>query len=376
MAGIYIHIPFCKQACHYCDFHFSTTPANKNALLNALLQEIPLRSNYLLDEKIDTIYFGGGTPSLLTAEEINKLLEAISKHFNQSKYMEITLESNPDDLSLEKIKSYKDTPVNRLSIGIQSFLDEDLRFMNRAHSARQATSAVENVIKAGFYNISIDLIYGTPTMNNNQWRTNLKQAFEFNIPHISSYCLTVEANTALYSLIKKGKVQDVNQEDTVTQFNILMAETSAQGYEHYEISNFAKPGFESKHNSGYWSRKKYIGLGPSAHSYNGTSRQWNVANNIKYLKSLQNGEPFFEKEELNESDLFNEYVMTSLRTKHGINIEWATQEFPEHFILELNKNVSELVNQDLLTRDKNLLILTPKGKLIADKIISDLFILG
>ena len=341
MAGIYIHIPFCKQACHYCDFHFSTTPANKNALLNALLQEIPLRSNYLLDEKIDTIYFGGGTPSLLTAEEINKLLEAISKHFNQSKYMEITLESNPDDLSLEKIKSYKDTPVNRLSIGIQSFLDEDLRFMNRAHSARQATSAVENVIKAGFYNISIDLIYGTPTMNNNQWRTNLKQAFEFNIPHISSYCLTVEANTALYSLIKKGKVQDVNQEDTVTQFNILMAETSAQGYEHYEISNFAKPGFESKHNSGYWSRKKYIGLGPSAHSYNGTSRQWNVANNIKYLKSLQNGEAFFEKEELKESDLFNEYVMTSLRTKHGINIEWATQEFPEHFILELNKNVSE-----------------------------------
>jgi len=279
MSGIYIHIPFCRQACHYCDFHFSTSLKNKKPFLKALLKESELRRNYLGNEKIQTIYFGGGTPSLLTKDEILFIIDELHKYHEIEPAAEITLEANPDDLSIEKIKELKQTPVNRLSIGIQSFFDEDLKFMNRTHNAEEAVSSVKASQDEGFENITIDLIYGTPTLTNENWEQNLSRALSLNVPHVSCYELTVEPNTALHSFIKKGKIGPLDEQKTAMQFEMVMNRMKAENFIHYEISNFCKEGFYSRHNSNYWSRKKYLGLGPSAHSYNGTSRQWNIANN-------------------------------------------------------------------------------------------------
>ncbi|RLK06928.1 radical SAM family heme chaperone HemW [Tenacibaculum discolor] len=386
MAGIYLHIPFCKQACYYCDFHFSTSLKKKEELVSCLVKELELRKEELLNETIETIYFGGGTPSLLSIQEIRLLLNTIYKNYTVVENPEITLEANPDDLSEEKIIELSKTPINRLSIGIQSFFEEDLQLMNRAHNAQEAKKCL-SVATRYFNNITIDLIYGVPNMSNERWRENLQIAFDFGINHISSYALTVEPKTALDSFIKQGKYPDVDEAVAKEHFDILVAETAKNGFVHYEISNFGKPDYFSKHNTSYWLGKKYIGIGPSAHSFNKTHRSWNVANNAKYIKTIQEGNLPLEQEELTIKDRFNEYLMTGLRTIWGVSLEKITQEFGEEFGKNLLKNAEKFINQGLLVIDnelkkpdsdnnvKKVLKTTSKGKFLADGLASELFII-
>ncbi|CAM1353015.1 radical SAM family heme chaperone HemW [Tenacibaculum ascidiaceicola] len=386
MAGIYLHIPFCKQACYYCDFHFSTSLKKKEELVSCLVKELELRKEELLNETIETIYFGGGTPSLLSIHEIELLLNTISKNYTVIEDPEITLEANPDDLSEEKIIELSKTPINRLSIGIQSFFEEDLQLMNRAHNAQEARKCL-SVATRYFNNITIDLIYGVPNMSNERWRENLQIAFDFGINHISSYALTVEPKTALDSFIKQGKYPDVDEAVAKEHFDILVAETAKNGFVHYEISNFGKPDYFSKHNTSYWLGKKYIGIGPSAHSFNKTHRSWNVANNAKYIKTIQEGNLSLEQEELTKEDQFNEYLMTGLRTIWGVSLEKITQEFGEEFRKNLLKNAEKFINQGLLVIEnelkkpdsdnnvKKVLKTTSKGKFLADGLASELFII-
>ncbi len=314
MAGIYIHIPFCKQACHYCNFHFSTSLALQNDFTTALLKEIEWRKTYLDQETIETIYFGGGTPSLLPDSALRDILDSVYHHFRISPNPEITLESNPDDMQPDRLQIWKDIGINRLSIGIQSFFAEDLTWMNRAHDARQAIQAVEQVRKTGFDHFSLDLIYGLPGLTDEKWEKNLQTAIASGAPHISCYALTVEPKTALFKMIRMKKTADVQPEQQVSQFLSGIEILEAAGYEHYEISSFAKPGNRSRHNSSYWQAEKYLGLGPSAHSFDGRSRQWNISNNALYIKSVKSGELPFESEILQPGDMLNEYIMTSLRT--------------------------------------------------------------
>lgn len=379
MAGIYLHIPFCRQACHYCNFHFSTSLKNKGEMVTAILRELELQKNYLDGEAVETIYFGGGTPSLLSVKELQQIFETIYKHYpiplsfpkgTRSLIPEITLEANPDDLNLLKIKELKQTPVNRLSIGVQSFFDEDLKFMNRAHNVAEAFACIENAQAAGFENLTVDLIYGSPITSDKQWRGNLKTVFQFNIPHLSCYCLTVEPKTALAHFIQTGKAQPVDEEQAARQFEILMEKTSEAGYEHYEISNFAKPGCYSRHNSSYWQGKKYLGIGPSAHSFDGISRQWNVANNAKYIRSILDGKVPFEKEVLTPEQRYNEYVMTSLRTMWGCDLERIrTMGFGSYFL----ENATPFLKEGQLERSGQIFKLTKKGKFLADGIAAGLF---
>ncbi|MDQ2753020.1 MAG: radical SAM family heme chaperone HemW, partial [Bacteroidota bacterium] len=312
MAGIYVHIPFCKKACYYCNFHFSTSTLTANEMIYAIGMEAKLRK-YYSKEKVTTVYIGGGTPSLLTITHLRTLLEKLRDNFSILSDAEVTLEANPDDINIESLLQWKSAGINRLSIGVQSFRDADLQWMNRAHNARQALGCIQLATKTGFNNLSIDLIYGTPTLSNEQWIQNIEQAIALDVHHLSCYALTVEPKTALYHLIKEKKVANVDEETQSVQFEILINRLCEAGYEHYEISNFAKPGFQSKHNSSYWQGKPYIGLGPSAHSFNGVSRQWNVANNALYIASLKIGEVPFEIEYLTPQQQLNEYIMTSLR---------------------------------------------------------------
>ncbi|HEX6179967.1 MAG TPA: radical SAM family heme chaperone HemW [Chitinophagaceae bacterium] len=373
MAGIYIHIPFCKQACHYCNFHFSTSLAAKNDFIAALLKEIVLQAGYLHGEKVDTVYFGGGTPSLLSTEELDVIMEALKSSFNISSEAEITLEANPDDLSANKLSDLKSAGVNRLSIGIQSFFEEDLRWMNRAHNASQSVVCIEQAHEAGFFNITIDLIYGTPGLTDEKWYDNVQRAIGFNIPHLSCYALTVEPKTALDHFIRTGKYTDVDPEQQARQFLLLMEWMEAAGYEHYEISNFAKPGWRSKHNTAYWLGKKYLGLGPSAHSFNGVSRQWNIANNAMYIQSLQQGQLPFEKEELTVTQQLNEYIMTSLRTMEGLSIPYVAQHFGREISDTIMRSVKKHEEAGNVQWDGERLRLTRNGKLLADGIAADLF---
>ena len=290
MPGIYLHIPFCKKACYYCDFHFSTSPLLKDKMVAALRQEIMLQKSYLGSQRIETIYFGGGTPSLLSADEIQLLLAVITDNFDTAEDAEITLEANPDDLNPQKVKELRQTLVNRFSIGIQSFYEEDLKWMNRAHTASEAESAVKRVQDAGFENITADLIYGYPLLSNPKWQNNIQKLLEFKIPHVSSYSMTVEPATALASFISKGKQQPMNESQSAEQLTILIEDLTTAGFEHYEISNFALPGRYSKHNSNYWKGVSYLGIGPSAHSFNGETRQWNIANNAKYIELIEGRE--------------------------------------------------------------------------------------
>ncbi|WP_028892439.1 radical SAM family heme chaperone HemW [Tenacibaculum sp. 47A_GOM-205m] len=385
MAGIYLHIPFCKQACYYCDFHFSTSLKKKEELVSCLVKELELRKEELLNETIETIYFGGGTPSLLSIHEIELLLNTISKNYTVIEDPEITLEANPDDLSEEKIIELSKTPINRLSIGIQSFFEEDLQLMNRAHNAQEARKCL-SVATRYFDNITIDLIYGVPNMSNERWRENLQIAFDFGINHISSYALTVEPKTALDSFIKQGKYPDVDEAVAKEHFDILVAETAKNGFVHYEISNFGKPDYFSKHNTSYWLGKKYIGIGPSAHSFNKTHRSWNVANNVKYIKTIQEGNLPLEQEELTIKDQFNEYLMTGLRTIWGVSLEKIVEDFGEEFRENLLKNAEKFINQGLLiienemkqsdpNSNKGVLKTTEEGKFLADGLASELFII-
>ncbi len=344
--GIYIHIPFCKQACHYCDFHFSTSLKKKGELVDALCNELVLRKNEL-NGKVETIYFGGGTPSLLSSEELQQIFETIYKNYKVSENPEITLEANPDDLSNNLIIQLSKSPINRLSIGIQSFFEEDLKLMNRAHNASEALECIKEA-KKQFENISIDLIYGIPGMSNERWKKNLEIALNLNVPHLSCYALTVEPKTALKKFIEKGIVPPVDEEVAKQHYEILLHETEKAGLENYEFSNFGKPGFHSRNNTAYWEGKPYIGIGPSAHSYDGKSRSWNVANNTKYIKSIAEEIRPSEMEILSKEDRYNEYIMTGLRTKKGVSLEKVESEFGKNFSEYLLKQAASPLQNELL----------------------------
>jgi oxygen-independent coproporphyrinogen-3 oxidase len=374
MAGIYLHIPFCKKACHYCDFHFSTSPQYKDQMLKALRQEIDLRKNYLAAEKIETIYFGGGTPSLLSADELQSLIGAITDLFEVSPAVEITLEANPDDLNPQKVRELRQTLINRFSIGIQSFFEEDLKWMNRAHSANEAQSSIKRVQDAGFENITADLIYGYPLLSKPKWEHNIQQLIELNIPHISSYSMTVEPATALSSFIKKGEQKPMDEGQSAAQFLILMEQLLEAGFEHYEISNFAKPGSHSKHNSNYWEGVPYLGIGPSAHSFNGESRQWNISNNSKYIDQIGLKKIPAETEVLSIENRINEYIMTSLRTSKGMSLQKITERFGSDYSNEVRNGLEPFADKNWINLKDQIVTLTTDGKLFADRIASELFI--
>ncbi|WPU95142.1 radical SAM family heme chaperone HemW [Mucilaginibacter sabulilitoris] len=372
MAGIYIHIPFCKQACHYCDFHFSTSLKYKDELLQALVKEIRLQKNYLNNETIETIYFGGGTPSLLEADEINRLLNTITELHTVSSTAEITLEANPDDLDDAKIKSLRQTDVNRFSIGIQSFFDDDLLWMNRAHRSRHAEASVKRAQDAGFENITADLIYGYPLLTDTKWKQNLDKLFELDIPHVSAYSMTVEPQTALAVLINKNKQPPMNDQQSAAQFTVLMQAMADHDFEHYEISNFCKPGHYSRHNSNYWQGVKYLGIGPSAHSYNGEARQWNVANNAKYIQGIETGKLPAETETLTQENRLNEYIMTSIRTMWGLDLN-RLNSIAQASADELLIAARRYFDNGWITKKDDVLYLTHTGKLYADNIAAGLF---
>jgi oxygen-independent coproporphyrinogen III oxidase len=376
MAGIYVHIPFCKKACHYCNFHFSVSVKNKNDFIAALLKETLLRKNYLQQEAIQTIYFGGGTPSLLEKEDLLQVCRQLSDCFTIAPDAEITLEANPDDITIEKLHDWKTAGINRLSIGIQSFFEADLQWMNRAHNASQAKTCIGLAQRAGFDNLSIDLIYGTPGLTDEQWRENVSAALALNIPHLSCYALTVEPGTALHTMIAQHKKQDVDAEKQARHFLLLMDWLQQAGYEHYEISNFAKPGYSSRHNSAYWGGKKYLGLGPSAHSFNGDSRQWNVASNPRYIQSLDLGIVPSEEEKLTRIQHLNEYIMTSLRTQEGLDLMHIETSFGKIARDQLQKNSHKFITGEKLLLNGAVLQLTKEGKLFADGIAADLFFLA
>ncbi|PKP28986.1 MAG: coproporphyrinogen III oxidase [Bacteroidetes bacterium HGW-Bacteroidetes-18] len=377
MAGIYIHIPFCKQACYYCDFHFSTSLKRKAAMLMAIKRELELRKNELNKEQIETIYFGGGTPSLLTTDELQLLIDTIYENYEVFENAEITLEANPDDLSAKKIKELAKLPINRLSIGIQSFFEDDLKFMNRAHTTEESKKCLTEATKY-FENITIDLIYGVPNMSNEKWLSNLKMAFDFNIPHISAYALTVEEKTVLHKQIEKGTVPPVDENLALEHYHILVAETEKRGFVNYEISNFGKLAYFSKHNTSYWFGEKYLGIGPSAHSFTGFERSWNVSNNTKYINTLLADKLPSEKEQLSEINRFNEYIMTGLRTIWGVSFQKIEKEFGAMHLQELKKSAerhikSGLLEIELRSFSGKVLVTTKKGKFLADGIASDLF---
>lgn len=373
---IYFHIPFCKQACHYCDFHFSTSLKYKEDLLQAMLREIELRASYLENTPITSIYFGGGTPSLLNAEEINRLVEKVSTHFDISSSAEITLEANPDDLNREKLTDLRQTPINRLSIGVQSFFQEDLLWMNRAHNAEEADSSIKRAQDQGYENMTCDLIYGYPLLTDEKWKSNMQQLIQLQVPHISSYSMTVESKTALDHQIRKGTSAPMNEEQSARQMLQLIDTLQRAGYEQYEISNFAHSGQYAKHNSNYWRGVHYLGIGPSAHSFNGHSRSWNLANNAKYIAGIQSNKLALETEELSTMDRFNEYVMTRLRTKWGIDETQIKTGFGEAYLEQLALNITPYVQHgEVLRSEEGVYTLSTSGKLLADQIAADLFLL-
>ena len=373
MAGIYIHIPFCKQACHYCDFHFSTSLKKKDELVNALVKELELRKDELKNQNVETIYFGGGTPSLLTIDELQFLISEVYKNYQVVEHPEITLEANPDDLSENIIIQLSKSPINRLSIGIQSFFEADLKLMNRAHNAEEAKKCLSLATRY-FENISVDLIYGIPGLTNENWTKNIDTVLSFNIPHISSYALTVEPKTALDSFIKKGVIDNVDDDLAQEQFHILIEKLEASGFVHYELSNFGKENFFSKNNSAYWQGKSYLGIGPSAHSFDGKTRSWNVSNNSKYIASLSKNELLIEREYLTKTDQFNEYIMTGLRTIWGVSLDKIEKEFGVKFLEHTLKFAKKSIQNSHLIIENNVLKTTKSGKFLTDGLASELFL--
>ena len=372
--GLYIHIPFCKQACHYCDFHFSTSLKKKNELVDALCSEIILRKGEI-GETLETIYFGGGTPSLLEENELNQIFKTIYSNFSVVENPEITLEANPDDLTLEKLEMLSRSKINRLSIGVQSFFNEDLTLMNRAHNATEALLSLQ-LAKKYFDNISIDLIYGMPGMSDDRWRENLQIALDLDIPHISSYALTVEPNTALKKFIDKGLIKPVDDEAAQAHFEILVETMEKAGFENYEFSNFGKPGYFSRNNTAYWTGKSYLGIGPSAHSFDGNRRSWNINNNTLYIKKIEKNELPIERETLSVTDKYNEYVMTGLRTVWGVSLNKITTDFGPKYSDYLLQQADKHLEEHLLFQDNDRIVVTRKGKFLSDGIASDLFLLN
>lgn len=373
LAGIYIHIPFCKKACVYCDFHFSTSMKNKSELVDCIRKELKVRKDYLDTNEIETIYFGGGTPSLLERKELENILETIHQEFEVAKDAEITLEANPDDLTFEKLEELKSCGINRLSIGIQSFIGRDLLFMNRSHTIKQALDSVAHAKELGFNNITIDLIYGIPNLTQTEWKRNIQKALELDVNHISAYCLTSEERTAMHHDIAKGKYELPKDDVTSEQFHVLVSTLKENGFEQYEISNFSKIGHNSKHNSSYWKQKHFLGVGPSAHSFNGKTRHWNVSNNGRYIKGANEDNWVAEEEVLDEKTRYNEYIMTSLRTSWGIDLDFLKQNFDTSFVSHFIKESKQFVIANSLIQKGNHFTLSQKGKLLADGIASDLF---
>jgi len=383
MAGVYIHIPFCRQACHYCNFHFTVSLKKKENFIKCLLREIELQKDYLSpftdktkDNKllIDTLYFGGGTPSILGVAELIIILRRINEFFELKPEAEVTLEANPDDLTIEKLLALKQTAVNRLSIGVQSFQYPDLKYLNRLHSPVQAMQSIKNAFKAGFENMSVDLIYGTPTLSHDKWQENIQTLVDLEVPHISPYCLTVEDKTALSVFIKRGRLEPVDDNHAGVQFEMMVDILEKSGYEHYEISNFGKEGFFSKHNLSYWQGVPYLGLGPSAHSYNGNTRQWNVSNTSEYIDLIEKGEVTFEKETITTQTSYNEYIMTSLRTQWGCSKAKIHRDYGGDFLSHFEKGAASYLKDGFLLENGDNVVLTGKGKLFADGIASGLFV--
>ncbi len=375
MAGLYLHIPFCKQACHYCDFHFSTSLGLKSRLVEALVRELELRRAYLpAGTTLETIYFGGGTPSLLTADELARLFDAVQHHFAVAPQAEITLEANPDDLSTAKLQELKAAGINRLSIGLQSFYEPHLRLMNRAHTANESTTAVRRAQDAGFENISIDLIYGVPAPSHHIWEADLANAFALGVPHVSAYALTIEPGTAFGHRLRKGTFKPAPDEFVVTQFEMLLAQMRAHGYEQYEISNFCQPGRESRHNGNYWRGVPYLGLGPSAHSYDGTNRLFTLANNPQYVAAvLEHGEVPVTVDQLTATDRANEYLLTTLRTARGCDLAHLRTHHGFDLPATRAAYLAELQASGWATIQNEVLTLTDAGKLLADHITLELF---
>lgn len=376
MAGLYIHIPFCKKACHYCNFHFSTSLKHKNEFLSALLLEMEQRASYLDGEPVDTVYIGGGTPSLLDVGELAELLQAVKQHFSVGELVECTLEANPDDINVERVKSWVSIGINRLSIGVQSFFDEDLLFMNRAHRAAQAIEAIRAAQAAGIHNLSMDLIFGYPLLSMEKWKQNIEQMLALNIPHVSCYGMTVEPKTALSSFISKGKEPPLDPEQSALQYEYLMERLEQAGYEQYEVSNFARPGMRALHNSRYWNGSRYIGLGPSAHSFNGVSRQWNIANNARYIKGLLQGESYFELEELSRANRINERIMTGLRIAEGIDLGQLQAELTAQELSGMEAQLKRFVSKGWVWKTEQAIGLTKSGMLFADGVAAELFVLN
>jgi oxygen-independent coproporphyrinogen-3 oxidase len=372
MAGIYIHIPFCKKACHYCDFHFSTSLLQLDPLLQVLETEIALRKNYLL-EPIETIYLGGGTPSLIPPAAIHHLLEFVHASFSVSANVEITLEANPDDITAEQVTAWKKAGINRMSVGVQSFHPHLLQWMNRAHDAIQSVEAITLLQKGGFENISLDLIYGCPNQSDESWEKDVRETLALGVPHVSCYALTSEPNTALWHMIKKGDTPQIQSEQQARQFILLMEWMQAAGYEHYEISNFSLPHQRSRHNSAYWKGVPYLGIGPSAHSFNGIEREWNISNNAVYIESIRKGMLPNTKEILTSTQQVNEYIMTSLRTMEGISLEQIAHRFGNAIPEQIMQDAHTWIREELLQLVDQHLILTRAGKLMADGIAADLF---
>ena len=373
MAAIYFHVPFCKQACHYCNFHFSTSLKHKNPVLDAMLSELKLRKEELVEtEKINSIYFGGGTPSLLSSAEVSVLIDEVKRNFNVAVDAEITLEMNPDDDRPDYLEELKIIGVNRLSVGIQSFHEQELKLINRAHNAQEAFDVL-NRIQGLYDNFSLDLIFGLPNSTPESWQKNVEYALQFNPTHISSYLLTVEPKTVLNHQIDNKQIEVLGEEDVLTQFNFLVDRLQAKGYDHYELSSFGKPGFRSVNNTAYWSEKPYLGIGPSAHSFNGETRSWNISNNAQYLKGISVGKPMIEREKLSIADRYNEYIMIGLRMQNGISLDYIEKNFGSDYKILLKKGVQSQIASQVLYWDGDSLKVSRNAMMLVDGIASELF---
>lgn len=375
MAGIYIHIPFCRQKCYYCDFYKTVNTSLTPKFISALKDETVQRKNYLNNETIETIYFGGGTPSVLNESELVEILNLLNKEFKVLPNAEITFEANPDDLSISYLKSIYNAGVNRLSIGIQSFQNEYLKKMNRRHNANQAIEAVENAVKIGFKDISIDLIYGLPNLTNEDWSASLNKVFQLPVQHLSAYHLTYHEGTPFYAWLKKGTLKELKESDSVSQFNLLIEAAQKNGFQQYEISNFAKNKMYSKHNTSYWMGKKYLGLGPSAHSFNGNSRSWNVSHVESYIKAIKNNQSYFEEEILSENEKYNEYILTRIRTIWGVSIDFIQDNFGEEKAILFQKNIEKYITSNLVIHENEIFTLSGKGLFVSDEIMTNLMII-
>lgn len=376
MSALYLHIPFCKTICYYCDFYFSLSLTNKKQMVDALCKEISERHSYLESNTLDTIYFGGGTPSVLSGTELSEIFDCIAKYFDISHCKEITIEVNPDDITADYITVLQNTPINRISIGIQSFKDDDLKIMNRRHSGSQAEESLDLLFSAGYTNVSADLMFALPQMTNERLSFSIDRLLQFPVTHISAYNLTIEQGTAFDKFVRTNKISVPNDDEAIEQYSYLTDTLRSHGFDRYEISNFAKNGYHSQHNTSYWEQKPYLGIGPSAHSYNGDTRQWNVSNNRKYLAAIEQGTSYYELEHLSTYDRYNEYVFTALRTQKGISVSAMKDMFDDSIFSYFLQEVKVFIQNEFIAETNGNLVLTESGVSIADKIASDLFIVA